>query len=62
MGATVLKPTVDDLRREREKLVAALAFSEETLRERAADFLVTPEESRILRRLDVIDFLLGDDE
>lgn len=61
MATAVLKPTVDDLQGERDRLIADLAFSEMELRERAQDFLVTPAESRVLRRLDEIDFLLGDD-
>jgi hypothetical protein len=58
---TVLTPTVDDLRRERESLVDSLRLAEDELRTRAEDFLLSAEETRVLRRLDQIDYLLGED-
>lgn len=58
----VLEPTVDDLVRERAELVAEIRSDESDLRERAADYRLTVDESRILRRLDEIDYLLGEDE
>jgi hypothetical protein len=58
----VLTPTVKSLEDERTELLAALRLTEDELRERAADFLLTPTEARALRRLDEIDFLLGDDD
>jgi hypothetical protein len=62
MMTVVLEPTVDDLVRERTELVAGIRSDERDLRERAADYRVTVDESRILRRLDEIDYLLGEDE
>jgi hypothetical protein len=62
MMTVVLEPTVDDLVRERAELVAEIRSGESELRERAADYRLTVEESRILRRLDEIDYLLGEDE
>lgn len=61
MTTAVLKPTLADLNSERDRLLDSLPFSEDELRERGSDFLLTPLEARILRRLDEIAFLLGDD-
>lgn len=62
MMTVVLEPTVDALMRERAELVAEIRSDERDLRERASDYRLTVDESRILRRLDEIDYLLGDDE
>lgn len=56
----VLEPTVDELTREREELASNIPGGEDFLRERAVDYRITPDEARILRRLDQIDFLLGE--
>lgn len=61
MATTVLKPSVEDLNREREGLLARVRMAEAELRDRAEEFLLTPEEARVLRRLDEIGFLLGED-
>lgn len=61
MTTSVLRPTIDELQDERARLLRDAPFTEDELRERAADFLLTPAEARILRRLDEIAFLLGDD-
>jgi len=62
MTVAILRPTEADLVSERERLLDALSLGEAELRGRAADYLLTAEEARALRRLDEIDFLLGDDE
>jgi len=62
MMTVVLEPTVGDLVCERAALVAEIRSDESDLRERAADYRLTVDESRILRRLDEIDYLLGEDE
>lgn len=57
----VLEPSVDDLVRERDELVGALRSDEQELRARAAEYRLTVDEARVLRRLDEIDYLLGTD-
>lgn len=58
----VLEPTVADLRAERAELVADIPAGEQDLRARAADYRLSVDEARILRRLDEIDYLLGSDD
>ncbi|GAA3620329.1 hypothetical protein GCM10022199_26000 [Marihabitans asiaticum] len=58
----VLEPTILELEAEREHLLAGSPFSEVELRERAAAYSLTPSESRLLRRLDEIRYLLGESD
>lgn len=58
---TVLRPTVDELERERKVILDGLPMDEADLRLRAESFLLTREEARALRRLDQISYLLGED-
>lgn len=58
----VLKPSVRDLETERRSLLDESRLTEDELRERAESYRVTPDEVRLLRRLDEIDYLLGEDE
>lgn len=58
----VLEPSVNDLERERERLLADSRFSEDELRERAESYRLTFDESRLLRRLEEIAFLLEEDQ
>jgi hypothetical protein len=58
----VLEPTVHDLEAERERLLAGSPFTESELRERAAYYSLTPNESRLLRRLEEIGYLLGEND
>jgi hypothetical protein len=58
----VLEPTVKELTTERDQLAASVPGGEDALRARAVDYRLTSNEARVLRRLDQIDFLLGDDE
>ena len=58
---TVLRPTVDELERERQGILEGLPMDEADLRLRAESFLLTREEARALRRLDQISYLLGED-
>lgn len=60
--AAVLTPSVTELEDERNRLLASQAASEDELRRRAEAYMVTPEEARVLRRLDQIAYLLGEDE
>jgi hypothetical protein len=55
---TVLLPTVEALQAERSALVSQSHLGEAELRRRAEIFMLTPEEARLLRRLEEIDFLL----
>lgn len=57
---TVLMPTVEALEAERSALMTTSPFDEAELRRRAAIFMLTPDEARIVRRLDEIDYLLGE--
>lgn len=59
MTTTVRTPSVEELTTERQTLLEAVHVPEAELRARAADYLVTREEARIVRRLDTIDYLLG---
>ncbi|MEP9381121.1 hypothetical protein [Nocardioides sp. KR10-350] len=58
----VLEPTVEDLDRERAELLDEIRFTEAELRDRAASYRLTTDEARVLRRLDEIAYLLGDDD
>jgi hypothetical protein len=58
----VLEPSVRDLESERERLLAASPFGVAELRGRAAAYSLTPEESRLLRRLEEIGYLLGEND
>jgi hypothetical protein len=58
----VLEPSVRDLESERERLLEGSPFTAEELRARAAAYSLTPEESRLLRRLDEIGYLLGEND
>lgn len=58
----VLEPSVRDLESERERLLERSPFTVEELRARAAVYSLTPEESRLLRRLDEIGYLLGESD
>jgi hypothetical protein len=58
---TVLMPTVKGLEAERTELLRSSPLDETELRRRAAVFMLTPDEARTVRRLDEIDFLLGQD-
>lgn len=58
----VLEPSVADLEDERVRLLEGSRFSEDELRDRASAYRLTFDESRLLRRLDEIAFLLGEDE
>lgn len=55
----VLEPTVDELEDERGRLLDGSPFSESELLQRAASYSLTPDEARLLRRLEEIRFLLG---
>jgi hypothetical protein len=62
MTVAILRPTEADLVSERERVLDTLSMGEADLRARADEYLLTAEEARVLRRIDEIDFLLGDDE
>lgn len=58
----VLEPTVHDLEAERERLLTGSPFTVPELRARAAYYSLTPDESRLLRRLEEIGYLLGEND
>ncbi|WP_300680831.1 hypothetical protein [Nocardioides sp.] len=58
----VLEPTVSALEAERSALLKASPFTEGELRVRALSFSLTPDESRLLRRLEEIGYLLGEND
>lgn len=62
MTVVLLEPSVTELELERARLLEKSRFTEDELRERASAYRLTPDESRLLRRLGEIDFLLGADE
>ena len=55
----VLEPTVHDLEAERVHVLAESPSPSLSARERAATYSLTASESRLLRRLDEIRYLLG---
>lgn len=58
----VLEPTVSELEAEREGLLDRSPFSERDLRERASSYSLTPDEARLLRRLEEIGYLLEESD
>lgn len=61
MNARLVRHTRDDLERRRREIVARMEPDEATVRARAVDGSLTPEERDLLVELEGVDFLLGDD-
>jgi hypothetical protein len=59
--ATVEMLTTEQIREERERILSELGMSIETLEEHATDGLLDAQEFRVWRRVQTLNWLLGED-
>lgn len=60
MPPTIIVLTPEEIEQRRRDLLAASGLDHETLRERGANFMLSPEQAAILNELENLEFLAGE--